>query len=193
MENLQRQLRSEFAQSASGDPVFAQEASGERFFSDLKHLISGHPIDEQLGGDIMELARQWVAENSLRHYRNTTHAAYGRTYLGRCAETGWEAIVMSWQQDRPSSIHGHPCFAGYFFADGLFQIELFKRTAPERGVRLTEILCVEAPQGLHAVGIAGRFDNHIHRITCLSDHGHSLHIYSDEVLQGEVFETCERA
>ena len=36
---------------------------------------------------------------------------------------------MSWQQGRPSSIHGHPRFAG-FFADGVFRIEQFERTAP---------------------------------------------------------------
>ena len=37
------------------------------------------------------------------------------------------------------------------------------------------------------LGAPGRFDNHIHRITCLSDTGHSLHVYSDDALRGEVY------
>ena len=31
----------------------------------------------------------------------------------------------------------------------------------------------------------GKFNNHIHRITCLSDTAHSLHVYSDDALKGE--------
>ncbi len=190
MENLQRHLYGELAESASHAPLFTEERSGKRFFTDLRQLVSERPVDERLGAEIMELARQWVADNSLLHYSNTTRAAYGRTYLGRCAETGWEAIVMSWQQGRPSSIHGHPRFAGYFFADGVFRIEQFERTAPGR-VRLKETVEVEAPKGFHAIGSAGHFDNHIHRITCLSGQGHSLHIYSDDALQGEIYELEE--
>ena len=39
--------------------------------------------------------------------------------------------------------------------------------------------------GLYAIGEAGKFNNHIHRITCLSDMAHSLHVYSDDALKGE--------
>lgn len=53
--------------------------------------------------------------------------------------------------------------------------------------RLTESAVVEGPCAFFAVGAPGRFDNHIHRITCLSDTGHSLHVYSDDALRGEVY------
>ena len=46
---------------------------------------------------------------------------------------------------------------------------------------------MEGPCAFFAVGAPGRFDNHIHRITCLSPTGHSLHVYSDDALRGEVY------
>ena len=46
---------------------------------------------------------------------------------------------------------------------------------------------VEAPCAFFAIGKPGCFDNHIHRITCLSPTGHSLHVYSDDALRGEVY------
>lgn len=187
MKDTQRKLHNEFTGAISGNAICTQEPGCKHFFADLRQLTSGRPIDETLGDEIMELTRTWLANNPLRHYRNTTPAAYGRTYLGRCNETGWEAIVMSWEQKRPSSIHGHPAFAGYFFADGVFQVELFERTATGHA-RLKNTVVVEAPYGFHAIGAVGCFDNHIHRITCLSPEGHSLHVYSDDALQGEVFE-----
>lgn len=46
--------------------------------------------------------------------------------------------------------------------------------------------------GYHfAVGAPGRFDNHLHRITCLSETGHSLHVYSDDALRGVTFTEAE--
>ena len=39
--------------------------------------------------------------------------------------------------------------------------------------------------GVYAIGKAGKYNNHIHRITCLSDTAHSLHVYSDDALKGE--------
>ena len=46
---------------------------------------------------------------------------------------------------------------------------------------------VEAPCAFFAIGKPGCFDNHIHRITCLSPTGHSLHVYSDDALRGKVY------
>ena len=112
--------------------------------------------------------------------------AYRRTYLGRCPATGWEAIVMSWKNGNRTSIHAHPQFAGYHIADGTFRLEIFEPAAGG-AARLTESAVVEGPCAFFAVGAPGRFDNHIHRITCLSDTGHSLHVYSDDALRGEVY------
>ena len=190
MENLQRHLYGELAESASHAPLFTEERSGKRFFTDLRQLVSERPVDERLGAEIMELARQWVADNSLLHYSNTTRAAYGRTYLGRCAETGWGG-------DRDELAAGSP--VKYPRASPLRGLLLRRRRFPDRAVRtdgpgrvrLKETVEVEAPKGFHAIGSAGHFDNHIHRITCLSGQGHSLHIYSDDALQGEIYELEE--
>jgi hypothetical protein len=46
---------------------------------------------------------------------------------------------------------------------------------------------VNGQEGFAAIGHPGRFDNHIHRITCLSATAHSLHVYSDDALRGMTF------
>lgn len=185
-----RRLRSEFASvpgAVSSEPSYARGHSYGTFFSELRNLVAGQIVDDALGRRIERFALGWLEEHSLRDFRNEGGAAYERTYLGRCPETGWEALVMSWQCGRASSIHAHPQFAGYFFADGEFRVEVFEPAGAGRA-RLRETLHIVAPHGLYAIGAAGRFDNHIHRITCLSREGHSLHIYSDDALQGEVYE-----
>lgn len=93
---------------------------------------------------------------------------------------------MSWKKGNRTSIHAHPQFAGYHIADGSFRLEIFEPTDGGTA-RLKESTVVEGPCAFFAVGVPGRFDNHIHRITCLSDTGHSLHVYSDDALQGEIY------
>lgn len=188
-DTIRKRLRNEFSSGTYDplSPLFARENSCGKFFSELQDLVTRHSIDDELGQHIETLALGWLEGHSLRDFRNESSAAYGRTYLGRCPETGWEAIVMSWQGGRASSIHAHPQFAGYFFADGEFRVEIFEPAGAGRA-RLKKTLHIVAPHGLYAIGSTGRFDNHIHRITCLSDEGHSLHIYSDDALQGEVYE-----
>ena len=63
----------------------------------------------------------------------------------------------------------------------------YSNLRPEVRRGVTESAVVEGPCAFFAVGAPGRFDNHIHRITCLSDTGHSLHVYSDDALRGEVY------
>ena len=55
----------------------------------------------------------------------------------------------------------------------------------EDGIKLAYKTVVNDTLGLYAIGEAGKFDNHIHRITCLSDTAHSLHVYSDDALKGK--------
>lgn len=94
---------------------------------------------------------------------------------------------MTWKHGNRTSIHAHPQFAGYNFADGIFRVEIFEPAGDGRA-RLVEECTVTAPESFFAIGAAGRFDNHIHRITCLSETGHSLHIYSDDALRGQIYE-----
>ena len=93
---------------------------------------------------------------------------------------------MSRQEANRTSIHAHPQFAGYLFADGRFRLEIFEPAGggTARPVQSAE---VEAPCAFFAIGKPGCFDNHIHRITCLRPTGHSLHVYSDDALRGKVY------
>lgn len=127
-----------------------------------------------------------AGDHALDGFDDYSADGYRRTYLGRSPETGWEAIVMSWQEGNRTSIHAHPQFAGYFFADGRFLVEIFAPAAAGYA-RLQRSVVVEAPLGFYAVGAEGSFENHIHRITCLSPTGHSLHVYSDDALRGTVY------
>lgn len=166
----------------------ASTAGYEEFFTELLGITAGNPVDDALGKRIQGYVLGWLAEHPLTAFGDYSETAYRRTYLGRCPQTGWEAIVMSWKEGNRTSIHAHPQFAGYHFADGRFRLEIFGPAAGD-AVRLIERVEVEAPCAFFAIGKPGCFDNHIHRITCLSGTGHSLHVYSDDALRGEVYKT----
>ena len=156
------------------------------FFSGLLETTAAKTIDDALGQQIRAYILGWLQTHPLTAFDDYSDTAYRRTYLGRCPATGWEAIVMSWKNGNRTSIHAHPQFAGYHIADGTFRLEI-SEPAAGGAARLTESAVVEGPCAFFAVGAPGRFDNHIHRITCLSDTGHSLHVYSDDALRGEVY------
>ena len=167
-----------------------QKNGYETFFNHLLSLVQGSPIDQTLGKRIESYVGQWTDEHPLTDFNDYSATSYRRTYLGRCPETGWEALAMSWRQGNRTSVHAHPQFAGYYFTDGLFRLEVFEPVSP-RQARLKESTVIQSPHGFFAIGQAGHFDNHIHRITCLSDTGHSLHVYSADALHGLVYQTIE--
>ena len=156
------------------------------FFTGLLGIIGRKPVDDALGERIQGYVLGWLEGHPLTEFDDYSATAYRRTYLGRSPETGWEAIVMSWQEGNRTSIHAHPQFAGYHFADGRFRLEIFEPAGggTARPVQSAE---VEAPCAFFAIGKPGCFDNHIHRITCLSATAHSLHVYSDDALRGMTF------
>lgn len=157
-----------------------QEASANtaeygEFFTGLTGITDRKPVDDALGERIQDYVLGWLEGHPLTAFDDYSATAYRRTYLGRSPETGWEAIVMSWQEGNRTSIHAHPQFAGYHFADGRFRLEIFE-PAGDGTARPVHSAEVEAPCAFFAIGKPGCFDNHIHRITCLSPTGHSLHI-----------------
>lgn len=97
---------------------------------------------------------------------------------------------MSWSRGNVTSVHGHPQLACYCFADGDFLVETFEAVGGDL-VRPSGCRRVAGGCGFYAVGLPGRFDNHIHRITCLSERGHSLHVYSDDALKGLKYRVAE--
>ena len=87
------------------------------FFSGLLEVTHTRAVDDGLGERIEEYVMSWLGDHALDGFDDYSADGYRRTYLGRSPETGWEAIVMSWQEGNRTSIHAHPQFAGYFFAD----------------------------------------------------------------------------
>ncbi|MCC8063359.1 MAG: cysteine dioxygenase [Rikenellaceae bacterium] len=156
------------------------------FFGGLLSVVRNRPVDNELGENIKDYVLGWLSERTLEGFDEFSDRSYVRTYLGRCPDTHWEAILMSWKQGNATAIHAHPQFAGYHFADGVFRVEIFEPTEAGKA-RLVDTMVIDRPQGLFAIGNPGRFDNHIHRITCLSETGHSLHVYSEDALKGEVY------
>lgn len=160
------------------------------FFNTLLILANDGPLSEQTGERIRSFVMGWLADHPLDSFDRYSDRHYVRSYVGRCPHTHWEAIVMSWKRGNTTTIHGHPAFAGYHFADGVFRVELFEKLSGDRVRRIGERI-IDHPEGFFALGAPGRFDNHLHRITCLSDTGHSLHVYSDDALQGIVYREAE--
>lgn len=172
------------------DAVEVREGISD-FFNGLMSIVAGGDVrsgfpDEHTGSAVRDYVMGWLGSHPLDGFDEYSDDSYVRTYIGKSRETGWEAIVMTWKQGCRTTIHGHPCFASYNFADGTFQVEIFEKVS-DGTARLVDKVVVDSPEGFYAIGKAGTFDNHIHRITCLSPTGHSLHVYSDDARRGLLF------
>lgn len=95
---------------------------------------------------------------------------------------GFEALVMRWDKQVKTSIHGHPAFSFYHVISGVFEMEIFACTDTE-GLQLSETRCFSSRDTTWFLGQFGRFDNFIHRVTCIEP-GFTFHIYSDDALKG---------
>ena len=151
------------------------------FFDELLTLATAAPLGPATGERIRDYVMPWLETHPLGSFDRYSDRSYVRSYLGRCPRTHWEALVMSWKRGNATTIHGHPAFAGYHFADGVFRVEIFEPVTDRTARRVGERI-IDRCECLFAVGAPGRFDNHLHRITCLSETGHSLHVYSDDAL-----------
>lgn len=154
----------------------------DSFMEGLLQIVKNRRICDELGKEIEKYAQNYVQHHSLVCFNHFSEDTYVRNYIGRDPATHWEALVMCWKKGNRTAIHAHPQYAGYTFADGIFLVEIFEPTP--HGIHLKEKLYITNQQSLYAIGEAGRFDNHIHRITCLSETAHSVHIYSDDALKG---------
>lgn len=156
------------------------------FMDGLLQLVEGKEMCEELGDEIKGYALEFVEKHNLRGFDRFSDETYVRNYIGRDTGTGWEAIIMNWKKGNRTAIHSHPQFAGYTFADGEFLVEVFEPHGTE--THLVQQFHINQKHGLYAIGESGKFTNHIHRITCLSETAHSLHIYSDDALKGLKYE-----
>jgi hypothetical protein len=108
--------------------------------------------------------------------------AYSRTILYR-AENRFEALGVRWSKGFTSLIHGHPSIVFDYIMEGELFIQNYEKT--RAGLVKTDSRSYTSGEYFFSRGKEGAFDNCIHQITvcaeCLS-----LHIYSDNALQGEV-------
>lgn len=174
--------------AGDGIPVPPGSGYGE-FFGELAALARRMNVDEGLGAAIRDRTLEFLRGRTLG-FDTYNEFTYVRNYVGRDAATGIEALVMSWSRGNVTSVHGHPQLACYCFADGDFLVETFEPVGGDL-VRPSGCRRVAGGCGFYAVGLPGRFDNHIHRITCLSERGHSLHVYSDDALKGLKYRVAE--
>ena len=156
----------------------------EAFFKDIMQIIHNQEINDGLGEKLQQYVYCFRDSYNPADFQEYSDTLYKRVYLGK-DKSGWEAIMMCWKKDNRTSIHSHPQFAAYNFIEGKFLIEIFEEKGDE--IELVNTVGTEGGQGFFAIGKAGAFDNHIHRITCLSDFGHSLHVYSDDARKGKKY------
>lgn len=161
------------------------------FFDGLMQVVRSGGMSEPIGEQINAYVMEWLKTHPLDCFDRYSDEKYVRDYIGHCPETAWEALVMTWKEGNATTVHGHPQFAGYHFSDGIFRVEIFEKSGADgdlpRVARRVDTVVIDHPTAFYAIGDPCCFDNHIHRITCLSSTGHSLHVYSDDALRGEVF------
>lgn len=176
--NTHEIVRNDFPENIDVKPGY------EAFFGGMMQIVHNQAIEPELGEKLRQYTYCFLELCSLDDFQEYSDTLYKRVYLGK-DPSGWEAIMMCWKKENRTSIHSHPQFAAYNFVEGKFLVEIFKENGDE--IELVDTLETEGGQGFFAIGEPDSFDNHIHRITCLSDFGHSLHIYSDDARKGKKY------
>lgn len=160
----------------------------EDYFTGLMEIVGASEPSEELGEEIKSYTKSYVRLNSLEEVADYDDELYRRNYIGRDVDSGWEAIIMSWQKGNQTKIHSHPQYAGYTFSDGEFLVEVYESLGNGSARKTGEMHIANGSiESYFALGETASFGNHIHRITCLSDTGHSLHVYSDDALKGYIY------
>lgn len=181
MNNTYATLRAKYSATTK------QIAGYDDFMNGLMSIVKAGAMDTPTGDKLRDYVLNFVKTTPLTEFNHYEDNTYVRNIIGRDA-SGWEAIVMSWKKGSRTAIHTHPQFASYTFADGEFLVEIFEPC--EGGIKLVNKLTVNNQMGLYAIGEPGKFNNHIHRLTCLSETAHSLHVYSDDALNGMNLDTA---
>lgn len=161
----------------------------EDFFNELMSMVDGSEINNELGEAIKKHALSFIGRLEPKDFVRSGES-YTRCYIGRDDASKWEAIIMCWKKGDQTAIHGHPNFASYNFLQGEVQVEYYSTANGDAAKKEGEFIGC-AGDGFFAVGDADNFDNHIHRLTCLSDYAYSLHIYSNDARMGKVYVLAE--
>lgn len=97
----------------------------------------------------------------------------------------FEALIMRWDEQACTPIHGHPQFSFYHVVSGVFEIEVFDSTLTS-GLYIKEVQQFSTADATWFSGRSNRYDNCIHRVTCLEP-GFTFHIYSEDAKKGIVY------
>lgn len=122
------------------------------------------------------------------HHIAFATSSYTRNLIAKeGAHQGFEALLIRWDQQAITPIHGHPAFSFYYVISGIFEMEYFAHGAMKK-LQYTgrQLFC--ATDSTWFWGQAGRYDNFIHRVKCLEP-GHTFHVYSEDAQKGVSFET----
>jgi hypothetical protein len=95
-------------------------------------------------------------------------------------------IVMGWRKGDRTAIHGHPLYAGYTGVAGNVLLEVFEKTTG--GLKKVLEHVVQPGESFYSVGQVQDYENHIHRLTGLTDTAFTLHVYSDDARAGVNFD-----
>ena len=99
-------------------------------------------------------------------------------------ESTFEALIMRWDGQVKTSVHGHPQFSFYYVISGLYEIDRF--VLSHNKLRIAETQRFRASDATWFLGKSQRYDNWIHRVRCLEP-GLTFHVYSDNAQKGTVF------
>lgn len=120
------------------------------------------PDLEQLPFETAAYTRNWIAKEQPGHQQ-------------------FEALVMRWDRQVQTPIHGHPAFSFYYVISGVFEMEIYTPVAGNLQMQGTRRFCPSDTAWF--LGEMGRYDNFIHRVRCLEP-GHTFHIYSEDAQKG---------
>lgn len=107
-------------------------------------------------------------------------STYSRHILSK-KEGAW-LMLIHWDKDVSTTIHGHPERSFVYVVDGLMDIESFE-IDPLKSLKKQEVY---PGQYFQHDGKVDRFDNSVHRIHT-KQQSLSLHFYSDDPTKGKVY------
>ncbi|BHH84573.1 cupin domain-containing protein [Desulforhopalus sp. 52FAK] len=110
--------------------------------------------------------------------------SYSRNIIAR-DEAGFEGMIIRWDRGIAGAVHGHPDYAFYHLVSGRIGVEHF--TMGTAGPEPVTSCIMEPGDHFCVEGVAGRFDNAIHRITALEE-SLSVHMYSNDALLGKCYD-----
>ena len=107
-------------------------------------------------------------------------STYSRHIL--CKENGCWLLLIHWDKNVSTCIHGHPEKSFVYVIEGLLEVENFEINPLES----TGKQALHPDQHIHYNGKADTLDNAVHQIRT-KQQSISLHFYSDDPTVGEVF------